>query len=109
MPVFIGADVTPARKQGPQNQGGRPPLRQQWLTVMEVCREYNLSRQTIYDLCVKDKLPYYTVASGRRRFRRDEIEPVLAPYRHPIKAADSKVPDPLDGLTGPVDAIPDRP
>jgi len=89
-------------------QQKRVPAKQQWLTVMEVAREYSLSRQTIYDLCQKGRLPYYTVPSGRRRFRRDEIEPVLAPYRHPISDPSSRVSDPLNGLAGPVDAIPDR-
>lgn len=74
----------------------------EWLTVMEVCREYNISRQTVYDLCQKGNLPYYTIPSGRRRFRRAEIEPVLAPYRTPITNPRSRVKDPLGGLAGPV-------
>ena len=86
----------------------RVPPDQQWLTVMEVSREYNLSRQTVYSMCQSGRLPYYTVSTGRRRFRRAEIEPVLAPYRTPISNPNSRIADPLDGLTGPVDAVPDR-
>jgi excisionase family DNA binding protein len=98
----------PRLTAGAIRRRARVPVKQQWLSVMEVAREYNLSRQTIYDLCLKGRLPYYTVPSGRRRFRRDEIEPVLAPYRTPITDPTSAVKDPLGGLTGPVDAVPDR-
>lgn len=80
----------------------------QWLTVMEVAREWGLSRQTIYNLCAKGRLPYYTVPTGRRRFRRAEIEPILAPYRTPVTSPRSLVPDPLGGLAGPVDQHPGR-
>jgi excisionase family DNA binding protein len=96
------------RKRKAETRQRAVPATQQWLSVIEVAREYNLSRQTIYDLCIKGRLPYYTVSSGRRRFRRDEIEPVLAPYRHPINDPTARIQDPLGGLAGPVDAVPDR-
>ena len=80
----------------------RPQPDQEWLSVVEVCREYGISRQTVYDLCNARKLPYYTVPSGRRRFRRAEVEPFLAPYRIPMANPESRLPDPLNGLSGPV-------
>lgn len=88
-------------------KGGRAPRQQQWLSVVQVAREYKLSRQTIYNLCEKGRLPYYTVPNGRRRFRRAEIEPILAPYRTPVRNPNALVQDPLGGLEGPVDQFPD--
>lgn len=102
------APTNPTTPNGRSVRRSRVPRQQQWLTLMEVAREYHLSRNTIYELCLKGRLPYYVAPQGRRRFRRSEIEPVLAPYRKPITDPTSPVEDPLGGLEGPVDAIPDR-
>lgn len=75
----------------------RPTPDSEWLTVVQVAREYNIPRQTIYKLAIAGKLPYYVIPSGRRRFRRSEVEPLLAMHRVPAKEN-----DPLDGLEGPV-------
>jgi hypothetical protein len=79
---------------------GRVPRDPNWLNVLDICREYGISRQTVYSLCQSGRLPYYTSYNGRRIFRRDEVEAVMLPYRkaptHPAVAAL----DPMNGYEG---------
>lgn len=75
--------------------GRKPPKSKKWLTVLDMAREYNVSRQTIYSLCQKGTLPFYVIPNGRRRFLRSEVEHVMRLRRVP--AAEN---DPLNGYAG---------
>jgi hypothetical protein len=66
------------------------PEESPYLTFMQVCRKYEISRQSLHTLCTNRRIPYYTKYNGRRRFRKDEMEEYLALQRH----------EPLNPLTG---------
>lgn len=76
---------------------GRVPRDPNWMNVLDICREYGISRQTVYSLCASGRLPYYTAYNGRRIFRRDEVEAVMLPYR---KAPTHPAVAPLDPMNG---------
>lgn len=86
----------PAAGAQAQSQG-RVPRDPNWLNVLDICREYGISRQTVYSLCQSGRLPYYTAYNGRRIFRRDEVEAVMLPYR---KAPTHPAVAPLDPMNG---------
>lgn len=77
---------------------GRVPKDPMWMTVLDITREYGISRQTVYSLCNAGRLPYYTSYNGRRQFRRDEVETAMLPYRKP--ATHPAVADPMSGYEG---------
>lgn len=83
---------------------GRVPRDPNWMHVLDISREYGLSRQTIYALCQSGRLPWYTAYNGRRIFYRPEVETVMLPYRKP--ATHPAVPDPMGGYEGTVKEFP---
>lgn len=88
----------------PAKSKGRVPRDPNWLNVLDICREYGISRQTVYSLCASGRLPFYTAYNGRRIFRRDETEEVMKPYRRP--ARHPSVRDPMGGYEGLIEEHP---
>jgi Helix-turn-helix domain len=85
---------------------GRVPRDPNWMHVLDLCREYGISRQTVYSLCQSGRLPYYTAYNGRRVFRRDEIEGIMLPYRKAATHPAVRALDPLQGYEGQVEEVP---
>jgi excisionase family DNA binding protein len=54
-----------------------PELQPDWLTASEVAILFHVSQPTISRWADTGRLPSHTLPSGRRRFRRDEIEALL--------------------------------
>jgi len=77
---------------------GRIPKDPMWMSVLDITREFGISRQTVYSLCNSGRLPFYQTYNGRRQFRRDEVETAMLPYRKP--ATHPAVADPMDGYEG---------
>ena len=51
-----------------------------WLTVNEAAAYLKVHRATIYELCRRGTLPYYTLKGARdRRFKREDLDALLEP------------------------------
>lgn len=57
-----------------------------YIDFMDVVRKYNISRQSLHNLCSKGKVPYHLKYNGRRRFKRAEIDQYLRMER--VEATD---------------------
>ena len=53
------------------------PDRSPWLTAIQVADLFGVSRNTVRNWANDDRIPHHRLPSGRLRFRRDEIEPLL--------------------------------
>ena len=49
----------------------------EYLDFMEVVRKYEISRQSLHNLCAKGRVPYHLKYNGRRRFKKSEIDAYL--------------------------------
>jgi len=97
-------------KKIPVEQRAKPQARlardPNWMSVLDITREYGISRQTVYALCQSGRLPYYQAYNGRRLFRRDETEAVMLPYRKPARHPSVVKLDPLHGYEGQIEEFP---
>jgi hypothetical protein len=57
-----------------------------YISFVQACKRYDISRQALHTLCVKGKIPYYVRYNGRRRFLREEADEYLGMSR--VEAAD---------------------
>ena len=99
----------PAKRpvKGAQAQSrGRVPRDPNWMNVLDICREYGISRQTVYSLCQSGRLPWYTAYNGRRIFRRDEVEATMLPYRKAPTHPSVAHLDPMKGYEGQIEEFP---
>ena len=56
----------------------------EWLTVNEAAAYLKVHRATIYELCRRGDLPYYTLKGAReRRFKREDLDSLLEPGGQP--------------------------
>lgn len=58
----------------------RPPLKPEYLDIIEVAKLLRVEQKTIYNWVWESKIPYLK-ANGRLLFRRDEIDEMLGNNR----------------------------
>lgn len=67
----------------------RNPQPSEWVTGNEAARILGLSKTRVWQLALKDLLPWEYAASGRRRYRRAQIEVISRARQirwHPVEA-----------------------
>jgi predicted DNA-binding transcriptional regulator AlpA len=52
-----------------------------YISFVQACKRYDISRQALHSLCAQGKIPYYVRYNGRRRFLREEADEYLGMAR----------------------------
>jgi hypothetical protein len=52
-----------------------------YISMIQACRRYDISRQALHTLCAQGKIPYYLRYNNRRRFLREEADEYLGMAR----------------------------
>jgi len=51
----------------------------EWLTTAEACTYLKVHRRTLYRMMEEGRLPFYRIAGGQRRIKREDLDALMVP------------------------------